>query len=179
MSGLRKGVAVAILLGSRVITGDAMASTPAGVKLQADELHKQVKKAANALLTVAIIQTIFAIIIYFAVQNSGGNAVVAAGLLLAVAVVFWGLFFWARVNPLPAAIVGLVIYVTLWALDLLVWMMSTASSTSGSNPGGAGPFNGIVIKILIVVMLGRAIKAGAMHRKLLRDQQLGNVTVPT
>jgi len=161
--------------GPRIITGQALASTAAGVKLQSDELERQAKKAANALLAVAILQTIFAGAFYLISQNlpraAAINLPVVLGTILGVAAIFWALYFWARVNPLPAAIVGLVVYVSLWALDFIVAMGQMANS--GGHTIGAGPFNGIIIRLIIVLMLVRAIQAGVMHRKLMRQRQQG------
>ena len=183
-----KALPTAISAGPRVITGGALASTAAGAKLQADLLHKEAMKAANALLTVAIIQTALGAILYAILAKSPVAAAVnlplVFGPILGVAILFWGLYIWARSNPLPAAIVGLVVYVTLWALDLIVTLVAIAHSPTAPNgSGGSGGLpagglsNGIFIKILIIAMLVRAIKAGVMHRKLMRQQAIGLVPV--
>ena len=141
--------------------------------MQSDELQKQLKKAKGALLAVAIIQTVFAGVFYVLVQQASRtaqvNMPVAIGTILAIAVVFWGLYFWSRVNPLPAAIVGLVVYVTLWAIDFVAAVVAM-SNNPNARPIGAGPFNGIIIKIIIVVILVRAVQSGATYRKLMRQQ---------
>jgi hypothetical protein len=92
-------------------------------------------------------------------------------IIFAVAIVFWGLYFWARTNPLPAAIVGLVIYVALWLLDIVLAARSM-THTRSRGPGGmtSNPFNGIFIRVLIIAILIRAINAGLQHRRLLRQQ---------
>ena len=159
--------------GPRIVASGALATTSAGIKLQSDELQKQLKKATGALLAVAIIQTVFAGVFYVLAQQASRtlqvNMPVAIGTILAIAVVFWGLYFWARVNPLPAAIVGLVVFVTLWAIDVVAGVIAM-SRNPNARPIGAGPFNGIVIKIIIVVILVRAVQAGATYRKLVRQQ---------
>ncbi|HEY2586648.1 MAG TPA: zinc ribbon domain-containing protein [Tepidisphaeraceae bacterium] len=170
--------------GPRVIAGQAVAATSAGMKLQVDELHKQLKKAAGALLWVAILQTLFGALIYFLVHNATAARAPAAVdatsvVIFGIAAVFWALYFWARVNPLPAAIVGLVIYVTLWALDFIVALAAMGNAPAGQAGAlAANPFRGIVIKIIIIAILVRAIKAGQQHRKLLRQQQAGFEPLP-
>lgn len=163
----------------RVVTGKEFATTGAGVKLQADELKKTASKAANALLTVAILQLVFGgilvAVLYGASRVAGRMppaVIMVFVIVFGVAVIFFGLYFWARVNPLPAAIVGLVIYVTLWVLDIVMSAAAIANAPPGSRqPGaGAGPFNGIIIRIIIIAILVRAIQAGSRHRKLLQQQ---------
>lgn len=56
--------------GPRIIGDADFASNPAGVAFQQDELAKQMKKATNALLIVAVIQTGFGFLLYFLVQRS-------------------------------------------------------------------------------------------------------------
>jgi hypothetical protein len=54
----------------RVVTGKDVATTSAGMKLQVDTLHNDVKRAAGALLSVAIIQTALAALVYIGIQNA-------------------------------------------------------------------------------------------------------------
>lgn len=161
--------------GPRVVAGDAIASTAAGQQLQAEQLEKQAKRAKGALLAVAIITTILAAIVFAlvpALQRSapGGASNPQANLLnsavpvamLIVAAVFWGLYIWSRSQPLPAAIVGLVIYGTLIAINV-VTTLSLAAKTG--QPAGIGVG---CIDIVIVLVLAQAISAGVQHRKLMR-----------
>lgn len=171
--------------GPRVVTGGAMATTSAGVKLQADELHRQARKASGALLTVAIIQTVVGGILFAVFSSLPGaagriNIPWLFGPVVAVGAIFWALYFWSRSNPLPAAIVGLVIYVTVWVLDIIGGIVMMSNTPSGGTPSGPGAglhinpiSSGIFIRIIIIVMLVRAIQAGSQHRKLLRQQMAG------
>jgi hypothetical protein len=160
-----------------VLSGSALASTGAGIKLQGDELKRQAAKASNALLIVAILQMIgTAILLSVAIGAVGGfdrlsnEGKVTVAVVVGVAAVFWGLYFWARVNPLPAAIVGLVVYVTLWIVDLIAAFAAVAKAPAGQAAPATSPFSGIIVRIIIIVMLVRAIKAGLQHRRLLRQQ---------
>src|SRR5262249_16192426 len=103
--------------GPRVVTDSVMPSTAAGLQMVGEELKKHLKKAKGALLTVAIIQTIFGALIIGVTKATlrDGQSLppVLVITLVGVAVIFYGLYAWARRNPLPAAIVGLTLYVTL------------------------------------------------------------------
>lgn len=166
--------------GPRIVTSGAMASTAAGVKLQADELHKQAKKASGALLAVAIIQTLVGGFLFLVLYGSGRmsrlplNPWLTFGPVLAVGVVFWALYVWSRSNPLPAAIAGLVVYVTVWVLDivgaLMIMSQAPGGTTPGSNRNPTPLTNGIILRIIIVAILVRAIQAGVRHRRLMRQQ---------
>ena len=166
----------------RVVSGSALAGTSAGVKLQGDELRKEASKAANALLVVAVLQTIGAAVVFVMFYNLGARTMARFNLtaiympVFGLAALFWGLYLWARVNPLPAAIVGLVVYVTVWIVDALMTAAVLARTQQAGRPGAGGGvaggvFGGIGLRIIIIVMLVRAIQAGALHRKLLRQQQ--------
>ena len=158
--------------GPRVLGGQDFATTAAGQKLQGDELQKTAKKAAGALLAVAIISTIATCLFFVLMNNMRGAAgpgvpvvnPLMIAIMGAVTLVFWGLWFWARVNPLPAAIVGLVLYGTLIAINVV---------TSVSQMGETGARGGLgigCIDIIIIGVLIQAIQAGVKHRKLMRQQ---------
>lgn len=145
--------------GPRMVSADQRMSSGAA-SLLGDELRKRSRRAATALLVVAILQTLGVVIFYFLLRGNPDfdQAEVTAGLLVigAAAAVFYGLFFWARRNPLPAAIVGLVLYVSLQLLDAV------------ADP--ASIMRGILIKLIIIFMLVRAIQAGLEYRKLQAQQ---------
>jgi hypothetical protein len=149
----------------RIVGGSDFAQTSAGMKLQADDLHRQAKRATSALRWVAIIQTIFAGIIFMAVQQSPAGAKLTPQIqyllieMGIVAVVFWGLYIWSLWQILPAVIVGLVIYSTLVAINLVDWIQGLVN---GKPQGG---FGGIIIMIILV----RGVVAGVKHRKLMQQ----------
>ena len=159
------------------------ATTGAGQSLQLDELHKQSRKAANWLLVVAVIQIAIGALLFVVSKNmQGGNALIDMGAMsiaaMIVGVLFLGLFFWARKQPLPAAIVGLVLYVTLSILDYVVLFMSISEAREQGllPPAGSGntssPTPGLGIpwmKIIIIGMLVQAIQAGIKHRRLKKE----------
>lgn len=176
-SSCGKALPVGMPTGPRVLGAKDVAMTGAGQKLQGDELQKTSKKAKGALLAVAILQTLGIGLLFFVLKNAGSQGVslgalpAMAQVLIAaqvgVAGIFWGLWFWARVNPLPAAIVGLVLYGTLCVLSIF-------NSVSLMNQGGRGTGLGGIgigwIDIIIIGVLIQAIQAGARHRKLMQQQ---------
>src|SRR5262245_38929246 len=106
-----KALPSAIPTGPRVVAGADLAATPGGMKLQSAELEKQAKKSANALAVVAGLTTLGAIIFTLLLANAPGGREMPitwldVGINIAVAVIFWALYVWARKNPLPPAIVG-------------------------------------------------------------------------
>ena len=155
-----KALPSAVASSPRVTSASAagFAGTGVGRSLQADELSKQAKKAAGALLAVAIIQVVFGAIVVFAlmpanVPQQTRNIVMVS--VFGIAAVFFALYFWARKQPLPASIVGLVLFVTMHLLDALADPTALA--------------RGILMKIIIVVILVNAIQAGVKHRQLQRQ----------
>ena len=69
--------------------------------------------------------------------------------------VFFALYFWARKQPLPASIVGLLVYVTMHLLDAIADPTAIA--------------RGIIMKIIIIAILVNAIQAGVKYRQLQRQ----------
>jgi hypothetical protein len=150
--------------GPQLVMGDMPASSGAGNKLLGDELARTTKKAATALMWVAILQTIFGPIALMAakakMERESGMVFelqpIAYVIIFSVAAAFWGLFFWARKSPLPAAIVGLVLFITLHVVDAV------------ADP--ATLLQGWIVKIIVVVVLSKAISAGLQHRRLLEAE---------
>ncbi|MDD4891279.1 MAG: zinc ribbon domain-containing protein [Phycisphaerae bacterium] len=140
----------------RVVGSEQFAATDAGVALQDQTLKKESKKAVGALAAVAILQTIGAIIIFALLQNNPAASSQAGAILavmLVLAAIFAALSFWARSSPLPAAIVGLVLFVTVHLIDAVA-------------SGGVTLAQGIIVKIIVIVVLIRAIQAGVKHKEL-------------
>lgn len=171
-----KAMPAVMATGPRVVSAAATPTTSAGMKLHTDELHKQAKSASGALLAVAIIQTVFGGIMVAALSASRAGARMDTTILYAtvfgVAVIFWALYVWSRWAPLPAAIVGLVVYISLWLLDIIGAIVAMQNP---STPGAvvASPFSGIILRIIIIAVLVKAVKAGVRHRQLTREQTPG------
>lgn len=158
--------------GPRVVSGDDYAQTQAGAALQSDLLDAQAKSAAGALLLVAILQVLFGTLVIFVLRGSTRPGAIETGVsipILALSVygigaIFFALYFWARRNPYPAAIVGLLFFITVHLLDAL------------ADP--AALFRGLIVKIVFIAILVKAIRAGTRHRDLLKRMQSEAVTRP-
>lgn len=145
--------------GPTVATAGSM--TSAGRQLVGDDLRKTMKKAFTALMIVAVLQTFFGPVLLMVqkskMERENPDMVYtiepwAYAVVFGIALLFWVLALWARRNPLPAAITGLVVFVTLHVIE------AVADPTS--------IVKGFLMKIIVVVMLVAAIKAGIQHRKL-------------
>lgn len=140
----------------QVISGDAVATTELGKDVQAQQLHKRSRQASTALFAVAILQTLGGIVLYFLFRDEPGVDVGVAKTLLVVnlilAVIYAALGIWARSSPLPAAIVGLVLFLTVIIIGAVAEPISLVQ--------------GIIVKIIVILVLIRAIQAGVKHRQL-------------
>lgn len=133
--------------------------------------QKQIREARLAILLVAILTIGVAIFYWFQLQsemakvNSNPDlfliekAVTAAkaaifGTLI-VGLLFIGLFFWAKKNPFGASLIALIIYIT----NLVV----AAAIDPETIP------KGILLKVIIILVLGRGVQTGLAHRKLVNQ----------
>jgi hypothetical protein len=145
--------------GPRVIGGLDGPQSAVVAGLMQEHFVQQMSKACWALLVVAIIESFvdpimlsntaedFARHGMYIVQQSMWCAVI-----FGVALSFWILFVWAMKSPLPAAIVGLVLYVTIHVVVAI------------NNPKTL--MQGWLLKVVIVSLLGQAIAAGIQSRSL-------------
>jgi hypothetical protein len=130
------------------------ASERAADEIEADGMLLEVKKAQGAMLVVAVVQMIAVLFLTMTAALDGVTTVV----MLLIAGVFFGLWVWAKHNPLAAAIVGLVVFLSLHLADAIV------------DPTAL--LRGIVLKIIVIAILGRAIAAGIKHREFVRERGL-------
>lgn len=157
----------------RVVDEKAFAASGAGRVLQAESLDRQARSAGRIMAWLGGIHLLVAVIalgiglLALSASATDPRAQQSAPLLIGmgvvvgiIAVVFIGLSFWARSAPLPAAITGLVIYVTLTVLDLLIAIDSEPEGFSG---------RGLVIRFVVIGCLAKAVSAGVKHRALLRE----------
>lgn len=121
---------------------------------EAEVMLLEVKKAQGALAVVAGLQLLGAVFMFVSKSVDGTTFAV----MLGIAAVFAGLWAWAKSNPLAASIAGLVVFVTVHGADAVV------------DPKAL--LNGIVVKVIVVVVLGRAIGAGIKHREFTRSRGL-------
>jgi hypothetical protein len=166
-----KALPAAAPSGPRIISGDALPTSAAGQELIGDELSKQTKRAANTLLAVGIIQLTCGALVVALLANAPGAAELDVTVLIAaqfiVAAMFFGLYFWARSAPLPASIVGLVVYCTLLVLNIVT---AVSEAAQDGPPRGFGGLGIGWLDILIIVLLVQGIQAGLKHKKILSAQ---------
>lgn len=120
----------------------------------AAQVAKVKKEVASALFGVAALQLICGLALVAIMPNQLAGGPVArqaipfmAGAMILIAFCFAGLGWWAWFQPLPAAAVGLVVYVGLFLLDLAV------------SPQTA--IQGMIVKVLIIAALGKAVASAA------------------
>lgn len=157
--------------GPRVVSADALPQTAAGQQAVGEELMKQQKRASVALLIVAILQTTCGMLVIAALTQTGGQPggnSLLYGVQLTVAAIFWGLWFWSRKHPLPATIVGLVLYATLVVINVVTAMSDLTRDPETPRTGIGGLGIGIV-DIIIMVILGQAIAAGVKYKRLMES----------
>lgn len=151
--------------GPRIVSAGAQDTTTAGRQLLSDELRKKLNKSSGALLAVAILQAIMGPVMLSmaksqAERQSPGQVFeiqpVAYVIVFGISAAFFGLWFWSRFQPYLAAIIGLVLFISIWLLDVV------------SDPTAI--YKGIILRVIIIGVLVKAIQAGAEYRKLL-DQQ--------
>ena len=142
--------------GPRVVTDDSVPSTHVGRTVLAGQLRKQAGNAAGALFVVAALHVAGGVLLYALVR---GNQAVEPGLArqvlilnIVLAAVYAGLGFWGRVSPLPAAIVGLVLFVSVMVVNAVLDPSSIVM--------------GIIVKVIVIVVLVKAISSGVKHKRL-------------
>lgn len=135
----------------------------------AQEQHKKhIKSARTAILVVAILTFLGAILLYFIVQSEiakvkstpgmvvDETAVGRANMIVAavsfMGCIFLGLWVWAKSNPFSATVTALVLYLS---LQLLNAAMDPTTIVQG-----------IIIKIIIVLVLINGVKSGLAFKKL-------------
>ena len=136
--------------GPRVYTGDNLPQSQQGQALLGEDLKKQIRRVTITLLVVGILQLTCGMILAVTFSQldpaSSGSMAISMVAQLIIGVGFLGLSFWSRFAPLPAAITGLVIYITLVALNVV---MSVAQLARGQAGGiGIGCLDIVVIAVL-------------------------------
>lgn len=161
-----KALPTTVSAGPRVVEGAALPASAAGQELVGDELRKQVKKASTTLLVVGILQLVCGMSVIGILSQARGTAPgmikVLAGAQLVVAGIFIGLYFWARRSPLPATIAGLVVYVTLVALNVF----NTVTQIGEERRTGIGGVGIGWLDIVVIAFLAQGIQAAIKHKRL-------------
>lgn len=165
-----------------VLAGGELAATSAGQQLQAEDLINTARRAARVLYVVGILQlAIGGVTLAFGHQlgtaahqrAAAPNAV--AMVLLILGALFVSLGIWSGRQPLPASLVGLCIYGTLVLLEIFNWIASIVNGLNSLDANKVGSsFTGMmcggIIELIILAYLGRAVRAGLAHRRLVQMQ---------
>jgi len=149
----------------RVVAEGSIAATAAGQDVQGRQLKKKLKNACTALFAVAILQSLATLLVLFVLRSryypdgwdtaseEVQGAVQSVILTMAgIAVAFAALGFWARKSPLPATIIGLVLYLTAMIADAVMEPETIAQ--------------GLLVKAIIIAVLAKGISAAVQYRKL-------------
>jgi hypothetical protein len=156
--------------GPRVVGGEAMPQSAAGQVLVGDELKKQMKKVFTTLLVVGILQVVVGGVLAAVASSRFSNSQVQLIMVVQfiVAGLFLGLAFWSRKAPLPASVVGLVLYCTLVILNVINSVSQIGNGQAGRGLGGIGIG---WLDIVVIAVLAQGIQAAIKYKKL---QQSGN-----
>ena len=146
--------------GPRLVEGAGRPMTMSGHAAQVEEASAQSGKGSGALLGAAIIQFLGGALTYFTAANTPGvsaaEAQTATILVVGLGVVFFVLYIWSHRQILPAAVIGLSIYLLVHAADAMIDPMQL--------------FRGIIVKVIIVSVLCRSIAAAMKQRDLSRAE---------
>lgn len=136
----------------RVVSGEAVASTATGQALQGEQLRKQAGKSSGCLIAVSILNVIGGLIVYFLLKdNLPDMAQTILVINLVLAAIYMGLGIWARSSPLAAGIAGLALFLTTHVVAAVLDPTSIVQ--------------GLLVKIIVVVVLIKAIQAGLKYRQ--------------
>ncbi|MEX1363162.1 MAG: zinc ribbon domain-containing protein [Nannocystaceae bacterium] len=138
--------------------GASMAEVAAAERLadeaEAEVMLERVRKARTALLIVAVFQ-VLGTVVMLAIGNVDSMTAGAMGILAAV---FFGLAWWAKGNPFAAAVVGLVLFLSVHLADAVI------------DPSQI--YKGIIVKVIVVVILVKSIRDGLAYRSFRNSRGL-------
>ena len=136
--------------------------TDQATQISAETNRRKSTAAARPLRWIAVAQTLNAVVLASLLQRvlANGNpyAIFLLVITIALAASFWGLWAWSLVSPLPAAIVGLLLYTSI----SIATFTQIPTDSPARYHAGLGPF-GLITIILLVI----AIIHGARQRALL------------
>jgi hypothetical protein len=123
------------------------------------EPGKRLQKSVGALLIVAILHTLFAFMVLSQARAAArqGASIDTRVLIeaLSLPLAFYALAVWARWMPAIASLTGLALYLGVQVFDAI------------GQPGRL--WQGIVIKVIIVLALVQAVRAGLAYSRARRE----------
>ena len=126
-------------------------------KLELQSAETEIKKARNAIIAIAIL-IIIGNLIVMGVNNS--FTTLAIIIMLGIAVIFTGLAFLTKKQPLTAIIIALVLFVALWVSDIVI-------------AGIQNLYQGIVVKAIILYFLVKGIKHAREAERIRKEIAAG------
>jgi membrane protease YdiL (CAAX protease family) len=151
--------------------------TPESALIEAGEAHRRALAARRPLLWVAVTHTVAAFAAVAALSHTLGDRDPAAQLMAAgavgVAVAFWAVWAWSAVAPLPAAVVGLVTYLSLAAAGWSRLPSLPPPPTDASDAYRLGVAMGQALAVLVaalcvtvtLALLARSVVAASLARR--------------
>src|SRR5271155_2253539 len=125
-------------------------------QVQAEVSRRKSARAERPLRWIAVAHTLNAVILAGLLQrvlaNGNPHAIFLLVITIALAASFWGLWAWSLVSPLPAAIVGLLLYTS---ISIATFSQIPTDSEARSS-AGLGPFGLITIILLVVAIINGA-----------------------
>ncbi len=166
--------------------------SPESLFIEQGESHRRALAARRPLLWVAVTHTVAAFATVVAMSQAYGNQNPQAQLLAAcavgVAAAFWAVWGWSSLAPLPAAVVGLVMYGSLtWAAWGSVRLpvgprfpddAPEALRTAEAVGRAMGILAGLVIVSMTFTLLAWAVVTAAQARRLARAHVASNGILP-
>lgn len=142
--------------GLTMIGKGKLASTPAGRVVQLGEARRLVRTASRSLFAIGILQLAFlallVVLFYTMSPTASGLSPVPLITMGSLACSFFVLGVWAWRSPLPATIVGLCLYISMWIVDIMI------------DP--AALFRGILIRLIFIILLSRGVQAALNATRL-------------
>lgn len=125
-------------------------------KLEMEGYETGIKKARNALFVTAALVLIGEVI---SIAAAGVGFPPLAIAIIAVEVgIFVGLAFWTKTKPYTAIIVGLIVFILLWIISIVI-----------ASRAGLPIYSGILVRIIIVIILVRALKSAKAWEDLKKN----------
>ncbi len=140
--------------GPRLLKAGEVATTSAGMAVQILEIERLCRAASNSLIAVAFLTMLWTLLLMGFAASAVGmvSAAIYATMAGGIAILFLGLGLWARRSPLPASIVGLVAFMSLWAMEI------------ASDPYSI--WSGIIIRVIVIAVLVRGVHAGILANRI-------------
>jgi hypothetical protein len=119
-----------------------------------------VKRGRNALFWIAGLMVVADMLIAYGKDELN---LALVGLVAGIASIFTGLGFLTRKKPYIALLSGMVLYIGLWATDLVF-------SLRAGSFNGTTAFSGLIVRIVFVIFLARALPDARKLERMLREE---------